>query len=87
MSVSHPFLTEHSTPHTAAVTPAPTSESDAAADIGAVLVVTFLVAVTVAAFNHVLAPVAKVGRTLMGTAGAVLLTFAAFVLLSILMVT
>lgn len=59
-------------------------EADTASSVGAVLVVGFLVTITVIAFGRVLAPIAHLGKTLLGAAGTVLLTAGAFVLLVML---
>ena len=75
--------------HTAGVsvlTSMPMTEADSGANVGAVLVVAFLVAITVVALGRVLAPVAQLAQTLIGATGAVLLTVAAFVLVVFLTV-
>jgi hypothetical protein len=75
--------------HTAGVsvlTSTPVAETDGG-NVGAVLVVAFLVAITVVALGRVLAPVAQLAQTLIGATGAVLLTVAAFVLVVFLAVT
>lgn len=69
--------------HTAGVsvlTSVPVADTESGGNVGAVLVVAFLVAVTVVALGRVLAPVAQLAQTLIGATGAVLLTVAGFVL-------
>lgn len=76
--------------HTAGVsvlTSTPITEPEAGGNVGAVLVVAFLVAIVVVAFGRVLAPVAQLAQTLLGASGAVLLTLAAFVLVVFLAIT
>lgn len=78
---------EYHTAGATILTSAPVSEADGGANVGAVLVVAFLLAVGVVALGRVLAPVAQLAQTLLGVSGAVLLTLAAFVLVVVLAAT
>ncbi|HEX6235065.1 MAG TPA: hypothetical protein VFZ63_18185 [Jiangellaceae bacterium] len=78
--------TEYHSAGASILTAAPVPEADPASSVGAVLVVGFLVTITVIAFGQVLAPIAHLGKTLLGAAGAVMLTAGAFILLVIFMV-
>jgi uncharacterized membrane protein len=78
--------TEYHSADASILTAASVPEADTASSVGAVLVVGFLVTITVIAFGRVLAPIAHLGKTLLGAAGTVLLTAGAFVLLVILTV-
>jgi uncharacterized membrane protein len=78
--------TEYHSAGASMLTAGPVPEADTASSVGAVLVVGFLVTITVIAFGRVLAPIAHLGKTLLGAAGTVLLTAGAFVLLVILTV-
>ena len=78
--------TEYHSAGASMLTTGPVPEADTASSVGAVLVVGFLVTITVIAFGRVLAPIAHLGKTLLGAAGTVLLTAGAFVLLVILTV-
>jgi uncharacterized membrane protein len=76
--------TEYHSAGASIVAATPVPEADTASSVGAVLVVGFLVTITVIAFGRALAPIAHLGKTLLGAAGTVLLTAGAFVLLVIL---
>jgi hypothetical protein len=78
--------TEYHTAGASILTAGPVSDAEAGSNVGAVLVVAFLVTIAVVAFGRVLAPIAQLGQTLLGAGGAVLLTVAAFVLLVVLTV-
>jgi uncharacterized membrane protein len=78
--------TEYHSAGASILTATPVPEADTASSVGAVLVVGFLVTITVIAFGRVLAPIAHLGKTLLGAAGTVLLTAGAFVLLVIITV-
>ena len=76
--------TEYHSAGASTLTAAPAPEADTESSVGAVLVVGFLATINVIAFGRVLAPIAHLGKTLLGAAGTVLLTAGAFVLLVIL---
>lgn len=78
--------TEYHSAGASILTAGPVPEADTASSVGAVLVVGFLITITVIAFGRVLAPIASLGKTLLGVAGGVLLTVVAFALLVIITV-
>jgi hypothetical protein len=78
---------EYHTAGATVLTTVPPTDAGNGANVGAVLVVAFLIAVTVVALGRVLAPLAQLAQALLGATGAVLLTVAGFVLVVILAVT
>lgn len=78
---------EYHTAGATVLTAVPPTDADAGTNVGAVLIVAFLVAVTVVALGRVLAPIAQLAQALLGATGAVLLTIAGFALVVFLAVT
>lgn len=71
----------------AVLTTAPADpDVDGEANVGAPLIVAFLVAVALVVLGKALAPAAQLVKTLVGVGGAVLLTLAAFALVVVLTV-
>lgn len=87
MLLDYSTWAEYHTAGATVLTAVPPTAADNGANVGAVLVVAFLVAVTVVALGRVLAPIAQLAQALLGAAGAVVLTLAAFVLVVILAAT